>query len=166
MVNYDFDEDKGIIRDKLTGERCFIVYNAAMQSIFDRLSKIFSSGIDFLLQESSRAASESLATSFGKEPKIDLKPLLSAYTQRFAQVGLGRLEVCELNWEKARAKVRVWNNIFAEMRHEESTYCSYMAGLVSGLYESFLHTAPLVKETKCIGKGDPYCEFLLTTKVP
>jgi predicted hydrocarbon binding protein len=166
LANYDFEEEKGIIRDKSTGERCFIVYKTAMQSIFDGLGRIFNSGIEFLLLESSRVASKNLATSFGKEAKIDLKPLLSAYTQRFAQVGFGRLEVNELDWEKARVIVRVWNNIFAEMRHKESTYCSYMAGLASGLYERFMHTTPMVKETKCIGKGDPYCEFLLIPKVP
>lgn len=166
MVNYDFDEDNGIIRDKSTGERCFIVYKTGAESIFKSLSRIFNSGIEFLLQEASRAAGKHGADSTGKEAKIDIKLLLSAYTKRFAQVGLGRIEVCELEPEKAKMRFRVWNNIFAEMQYNESTYCCYVAGLASGLYEGVFHTAPTVKEVKCIGNGDPYCEFLLTPKAP
>jgi hypothetical protein len=41
VVNYDFDKENGIIRDKLTGERCLIVYEKGMESIFKGLSEIF-----------------------------------------------------------------------------------------------------------------------------
>jgi predicted hydrocarbon binding protein len=166
LANFDFDEDNGIIRDKSTGERCLIVYKKGAETIFTVLSRIFSSGIDFLLLESSRATGRHIVGSVGKEEKTNIRLLVSAYTKRFAQVGFGRIEVCEFEPEKGRIGLRVWNNLFAEMRHEESTYCNYVAGLISGLYEGVLHRTPMVKEVKCIGNGDPYCEFLLTSKVP
>jgi predicted hydrocarbon binding protein len=166
LVNYEFDEDNGIIRDKLTGERCFIVYEPTMEDIFNRLSKIFKSGIVVLLQESSRIGGEHIVDSTGDEAKTDIKRLLSRYTERFARVGFGRIEVSEFKPEEGRIGIRVWNNLFAEMRHGESTYCGYVAGLVSRLYEGFLQKAPKVKEVKCIGNGDPYCEFVLTRKAP
>jgi predicted hydrocarbon binding protein len=165
-VNYDFDEENGIIRDKSTGERCFIVHRTVIESIFKNLSRIFNSGIEFLIQESSRASGKQVIDSTGKEAKTDIKLLLSAYTKRFAQVGFGRIEVCEFEPEKARMRFRVWNNLFAEMQYDESTYCCYVAGLASSVYQGIFHTAPMVKEVKCIGNGDPYCEFLLTAKVP
>ena len=165
LVNYVFDEDNGIIRDKLTGERCFIVYKTGMESIFKRLAEIFDSGIEVLLLESSRSAGKHLADST-EEAKTDIKRLLSKYTKRFARVGFGRFEVCELKPEEAMMRFRVWNNLFAEMRYGESTYCCYVGGLVSGIYKELLHEAPQVKEVKCIGNGDPYCEFLLTRKAP
>jgi predicted hydrocarbon binding protein len=164
LANFEFDEDKGIIRDKLTGERCLIVYKKGVENIFKRLSQIFDSGTEPLLLESSRAAAKNIVDSIGKEAKTDVKRSLNAYTERFAQVGFGRVEVCELELEKARIRLRVRNNIFAEIRDEESTYCSYIAGLVSGIYEGLLHKVPRVKEVRCIGKGDPYCEFLLARK--
>jgi predicted hydrocarbon binding protein len=71
---------------------------------------------------------------------------LSAFTKRFAQNGFGRLEITEFNLEENRMKFRVWNNIFAEIRDGESTYCSYIAGLVSGVYEGLLHISPKVKK--------------------
>jgi predicted hydrocarbon binding protein len=166
LVNFDFDEDNGIIRDKLTGERCPVVYQGGLESVFKGLSEIFKAGIEVLLLESSRAAGRHVMDSIGKEAKTDIKSSFSRYAKRFSQVGFGRLEVSELKLEEARMTIRVWNNIFAEMRDKESTYCSYIMGLLSGIYEGLLHASPKVKEMKCIGHGDPYCEFLLTLKAP
>lgn len=166
LSNFDFDEDNGIIRDKLTGERVLVVYQKGLESVFKGLSEIFKAGIEVLLLESSRAAGRNIVDSIGKEAKTDIKSSLSLYAKRFSQNGLGRLEVSELKLEEARMTVRVWNNIFAEMRDKESTYCTYIIGLLSGIYEGILHASPKVKETKCIGHGDPYCEFLLTLKTP
>jgi predicted hydrocarbon binding protein len=164
LVNYDFDEKNGIIRDKLTGERCLVVYEKGMENVFKALSKIFKGGLEVLLLESSREASKNVVGSTGKEAKTDIKRILDAYTKRFSQAGWGRLEISELKPEEAKMTVRVWNNIFAEMRDKEMTYCSYVSGMLSGMYEGLLHACPDVKEAKCSGHGDPYCEFLLTMK--
>ena len=166
MVNYEFDEENGIVRDKLTKERCVVVYEKGLESVFKGLSRIFKSGIDVLLEESSREAGKNLADATAKEAKTDIKHLLNAYTKRFAQVGFGKVELSELKLEESRMRFRVWNNIFAEIRHGNSTYCTYIAGLFSGVYEGLLHMCPQVKEVKCIGHGDPYCEFLLTLETP
>ena len=164
LANFDFDEDNGIITDKLTGERVLVVYQSGLESVFKGLSEIFKAGIEVLLLDSGRAAGRNIVDSIGKEAKDDIKSSLSLYVKRFSQVGLGRLEVSELNLEEARMTIRVWNNIFAEMRDKESTYCSYIRGLLSGMYEGLLHVSPRVREMKCIGHGDPYCEFLLALK--
>jgi len=166
LANYEFDEENGIVRDKLTGERCLVVYEKGLQSVFKGLSQIFKAGIEVLLLESSRAAGKSVIESTRKKAKTDIKNSLSAYQKRFAQVGFGRLEVLELELDEARMRFRVWNNIFAEIRDGESTYCTYISGLLSGMYEELLHVSPKVKEVKCSGHGDPYCEFLLTLKAP
>jgi len=166
LANYKFDEDNGIIIDELTGERVFIVSKTRIEDIFKRLSQIFKSGIEVLLLESSRTAGKHIADLTGEKAKTDIKRLLGEYINKFAQVGFGRVEVCEFEPKEARIRFRVWNNFFAEIRDGKSTYCSYIAGLVSGLYEGLLHETPSVKEVKCIGKGERYCEFLLTRKTP
>ncbi len=150
----------------MTGERVLVIYQEGLESVFKGLSEIFKAGIEVLLLESSRAAGRHLVDSTGKKAKTDIKSSLSLYAKRFSQVGFGRLEISEMKLEEARMTIRVWNNIFAQMRDKESTYCTYIAGLLSGIYEGLLHASPKVKETKCIGHGDPYCEFLLTLKTP
>jgi predicted hydrocarbon binding protein len=137
-----------------------------LETVFKALSQIFKGGIEVLLLESSRSAGMQLVDSLGKEAKADIKRSLSAYTKRFVQDGFGRVEICEFEPEGGRMRVRVWSNIFAEMQHGKLTYCDYIAGLFSGVYEGLLHMSPKVKELKCIGHGDPYCEFLLTLKTP
>ena len=164
MADYDFDEDNGIIRDKLTGERCFIVSVTRAQDIFRRLAEIFKSGIDVLLLEASRSAGKHIVDVTRKDTKTDVNLVLSEYAKKFAHVGFGRIEVCELEPRKAKIRFRVWNNVFAEIRDGESTYCRYVGGLVTGVYEGLLRKPPKVEEVKCIGNGDPYCEFLLTPK--
>ena len=164
MANYEFDDENGIIRDRLTGERCIVVYRKGLESVFAGLSEIFKAGIEVLLLESSREAGKHLADTVEKGAKLDAKSSLKAYAKRFSQIGMGRLEISEMKLEEGRMTIRVWNNIFAEMRDKESTYCSYIAGLLSGLYEGLFHASPKVKEMKCSGLGDPYCEFLLTLK--
>jgi len=164
MVNYEFDEENGIIRDKLTGERYILVSKTRTEDIFGRLSQIFKSGIEVLLNESSRTAGKHIADLTNEETKDNIQRLVSEYSKKFAQVGFGKIEICELKPEESAISFRVWNNFFAEVRNGESTYCSYIAGLVSGIYEAILHKAPSVKEVKCIGNGDPYCEFHLTPK--
>jgi hypothetical protein len=164
LANYELDKENGIIRDKLTGERCLIVYQEGLENIFKGLSQIFKAGLEVILLESSREGGRHIADLTRKGGKTDIKSSLSLYTKRFSQIGMGKLEISELNLEEARMIARVWNNIFAEMRYEESTYCDYIAGLLSGIYEKLLHASPRVKETKCIGRGDPYCEFHLTLK--
>jgi predicted hydrocarbon binding protein len=164
MVNLEFDEENGIIRDKETGERFILVSKTRTEDIFGRLSQIFKSGIEVLLRESSRTAGKHIADLTDEEAKADINSLLSEYSKKFAQVGFGKIEICELKPEDGEISFRVWNNFFAEILDGESTYCSYIGGLVSGIYEALLHKTPSVKEVKCIGNGAPYCEFQLTPK--
>jgi predicted hydrocarbon binding protein len=166
LSHYNIDQDNGIIRDKLTGQRCLVINERALQSVFQALSKIFNSGIEVLLEESSSASGRQMVESIDKGARTDVKSSLSAYMRRLTQQGYGRFEISELELEAARMRIRVWNGIFAEMREKKSTYCTYVAGLLSGIYEGLLHASPKVSETKCIRYGDPYCEFLLTLKGP
>ena len=164
MSNYDFDGENGIIKDKTTGERYILVSRTRTEDIFGRLSQIFKSGIELLLSESSRTAGKHLADLTKEETKVDIQTLLSDYSKKFSQFGFGKIEICELKPEEFAISFRVHNNFFAEVRDGESTYCSYIGGLVSGIYEALLHKAPSVKEVKCMGNGDPYCEFQLASK--
>jgi len=164
MINLEFDEENGIIRDKTTDERYILVSKTRVEDIFGRLSQIFKSGIEVLLRESSRTAGKHIGDLTEEEAKADVNSLLSEYSKTFAQVGFGKIEICELKPEESIINFRVWDNFFAEIRDGESTYCSYVGGLVSGIYEALLHKASSVKEVKCIGNGDPYCEFQLAPK--
>jgi predicted hydrocarbon binding protein len=160
---FEFDGQTGFIKDKITGERCIIITQARMQEIFSRLSEIFQSGANVIIYEASKAAGKRFIKEISGVTKTDKGLILKTAVQRFTDAGLGKIEVVEFNLEEAEVTFRIWNNFFAEIRCEESTYCNCIEGFVSGMYEQIMLKTPKIKETKCVGKGDPYCEWQIAS---
>jgi len=164
-MQFEFDGQTGVIKDKVTGERCVIITQARMQEIFSRLSEIFQSGAKVILFEAGKAAGERFVQEASDITKADKKLFLKTVVQRFTDAGLGKIEVVEFNLEETEVKFRIWNNFFAELaRCEESMYCNCVEGFVSGIYEQIIRETPNIKKTKCATKGDPYCEWQMTLK--
>jgi predicted hydrocarbon binding protein len=161
-MEYEFDEKNGVIYDKVTGDRCIILTRERMHQILSRLTDLFQSGAQVIITETSKAAGERFAAQAPKQTQADAALFLKTVVQRFTDAGLGKIEVVRLNIEKAELTFRIWNNFFAEIRDEESTYCNVVGAFVSGVYKRITLKNPEVKETKCLGKGDAYCEWCLT----
>ena len=75
--------------------------------------------------------------------------------------GWGRFTLEEFNVEKCRIKVRAENlfecKIFGKVGE---TRGYFIRGYILGVANEVFRTENLtVEETKCIAKGDPYCEF-------
>jgi predicted hydrocarbon binding protein len=163
-MQFEFDGQTGVIKDKLTGERCIIITQARTQEIFSRLSELFQSGSKVIIFEASKAAGERFVKEIFDITKGDKQLLLNTTVQRFTDAGLGKIEVVDLNLEEAEVKFRIWNNFFAEIRNGELTYCNCIEGFVSGMYEQIMHKTPKTQKTKCVANGDPYCEWHMTLK--
>jgi predicted hydrocarbon binding protein len=160
-MEYQFDEENGVIRDKVTGDRCVIITRARMEQIFSRLSDLFQSGAQVIITEACKAAGERYVAEVPAETKADPVLFLKTAVKRFTDAGLGRIEIVEFKPEEAELTFRIWNNFFAEMHNEEPTYCNCVEAFVSGMYERIIFKTPKIKKTRCIGKGDPYCEWHL-----
>ncbi|MGB9842014.1 MAG: hypothetical protein ACPLKZ_04725 [Candidatus Bathyarchaeales archaeon] len=163
-MQFEFDSEKGIIQDKLTGERCIILTKARIEEICTRLSEIFQSGAKVIIFEAGKAAGKRFVEETANITKIDPQQFLKTVSQRFTDAGLGKIEVAELNIERAEVKFRIWNNFFADLGCEKSLYRSCIEGFVAGVYEQIAHKTPKITKTKCIEKGDPYCEWHITPK--
>src|SRR3990170_2041703 len=158
-MEFTFDEENGIIIDKLTGERCLIFPKARIEQIFSRLSELFQSGAQVIITEAFKAAGKWYVNEVPEEQKTDKTEFLKSAVQRLMGAGLGKIEVTELNPQTSEVRFRIWNNLFAEMRHEGSTYCNCVEAYVNGMYEQLVHQTPETTKTKCVGKGDAYCEW-------
>jgi len=163
-MQFEFNEQTGVIKDKVTGERCVILTQARLQEIFLRLSAIFQSGAKVIIYEASKAAGEQFVKEAPEATKADKQLLLNTTVQRFTEAGLGKIEIVELDIEEAEVKFRIWNNFFAEIESEEATYCSCIEGFVSGMYKQIIGKTPKIRKTKCVADGDPYCEWHMTLK--
>jgi predicted hydrocarbon binding protein len=164
MQHFEFDGQTGVIKDKLTGERCVIIKQARMQEIFSRLSDIFQSGAKVIFFEAGKAAGERFVEDAPEVMKADKTLFLETVVQRFMDAGLGKIEIVELNLEEAEVKFRIWNNFFAELCGEESACCSCVEGFVSGIYGRIIGKTPKIKQTKCATKGDLCCEWHMSLK--
>jgi predicted hydrocarbon binding protein len=158
-MQFEFNGQTGVIKDKVTGERCVIITQARMQEIFSRLSEIFQSGAKVILFEAGKAAGKRFVEETSDITKADKELFLKTVVQRFTDAGLGKIEVVEFNLEEAEVKFRIRNNFFAGLGCEESTYCSCVEGFVSGMYEQIMRKTPKIQKTKCVANGDPYCEW-------
>jgi len=158
-MKYHFDAKKGIICDEVTGDRCFIMTKARLLQIIERLTDLFQSGANVIITEAFKAAGERYATEVPEEARADQAMFLKTAVQRFTDAGLGKIEVVKFKPEKLELTFRIWNNFFAEMHNEDSTYCNCVAAFASGMYKKITQKTPEIKETKCSGKGDPYCEW-------
>jgi predicted hydrocarbon binding protein len=161
-MDYNINQENGVIQDKVTGDRCIIITKARMTQILSRLTEIFQSGAQVIITEAFKAAGERYVTEVLDEKKADAAQFLQTAVQRFTDAGLGRIEIVEFKLEPAELKFRLWNNFFAEIPNGESTYCNCVEAFATGMYKGFLGKTPKIRETKCIGKNDPYCEWHLT----
>lgn len=158
-MKYEFDEKKGVIYDKVTGDRCIIITKSRMHQILSRLTDLFQSGAQVIIAESFKAAGERFAAEVPKETQADAALFLKTAVQRFTDAGLGKIEVVRFKPETPELTFRIWNSFFAEIRNGESTYCNVLGAFVRGMYKRITLKNPEIKENKCIGKGDAYCEW-------
>lgn len=162
-MTFELDEKNGIINDKVTGERCVIFCKSRMQEMFSRLFETFGTGALVIWREMSKSTGKRLVNGTSENITADTDLFLETYVQRFMEAGIGRIEVVEFKPEEGEAKFRIYDNFFAELHHQEWTACDYVKGLVAGIYEQMVLETPKIVETKCIGKGDPYCEWQITS---
>jgi predicted hydrocarbon binding protein len=160
-MEYQFDEKNGIIKDRVTGDRCIIITRARMEQILTRISDLFQSGAQVIIKEACKAAGQRYVAEVPAETKADPVLFLKTAVKRFTDAGLGKIEILEVKPEKGELKFRIWNNFFAEIHNEEPTYCNCVEAFVSGVYEGIVFRTPKIEKVKCVGKGDPYCEWHL-----
>jgi predicted hydrocarbon binding protein len=163
-MQFEFDEQAGIIQDKVTGERCIILTKARMQEIFSRLSDIFQSGAKVIFFEAGKAAGERFVEDTPNVMKADESLFLQTVVQRFMDAGLGKIEILEFDPEEGEVKFRILNNIFAELCGEEAACCNCVEGFVSGIYGQIIGKTPKIQKTRCIANGDSYCEWQMSLK--
>jgi predicted hydrocarbon binding protein len=163
-MNFEFNEQAGTIKDKVTGERCIIITQSRMQEIFSRLSDIFQSGAMVIISEAYKATGERFIAEVPEEIKTDNALFLATLVQRFSDAGFGKIEIAEFKPENAELTFRIRNNFFAEIQNAEGKpYCSCVEGFACGMYKQIMRKTPKIQKTKCVANGDPYCEWQIVS---
>jgi len=161
-MDYTIDDRNGVILDKVTGDRCIIITKSRLTQIITRLTEIFQSGAQVIISEACKSAGERYVAEVGELKSADAAQFIQTAVQRFTDAGLGRIELLEFNPETSELRFRIWDNFFAEIHNGQPTYCNCVEAFVGGVYKQLLHKIPKAKETKCIARNDPYCEWHFT----
>lgn len=76
----------------------------------------------------------------------------------------GMAEDMSVSVDYEKALIRVWNNIECSLGKEKNVnkpFSHWLRGLLAGFGSRFFGRRVSAVETKCIAKGDPYCEFVI-----
>ena len=81
----------------------------------------------------------------------------------FQAYGWGIPEIVRIDLEEPEIIIRL-HDLF-ESKHakgkKNKANCHFVRGFLAGLFTKFLGKKMFAIETKCVAKGDPYCEFLV-----
>ncbi|MCI0512827.1 roadblock/LC7 domain-containing protein [candidate division KSB1 bacterium] len=82
----------------------------------------------------------------------------------YASMGWGIFQTMQFDLEKSRLHLRAWNraevNIFKKLYGtQEHPICLLIQGFNAGICCTIFQRKMRSIETKCVAKGDPYCEF-------
>jgi len=165
-LEFAFDEENGVISDKVMYEGCFLLPKARLEQIFKKLTEPFQPGAQVIIAEAFKVEGKWYINEIPEHAKTDLSAFLASTVPRFKESGAGRIEIVDFNPKKSELQFRIWNNIFVEMYHYDLTCCFGVEAYVGGLLEELTGIAPVIHKTKWLGKGDPYCESHLTIPPP
>jgi predicted hydrocarbon binding protein len=105
-------------------------------------------------------------TSTGEEQRAALESLVHSAIED-TNLGLGRVKIRKIDFDKANANVAI-SNCFEAMENgsSEEPNCMFTSGFLAGLFAEVLDKTVQARETRCISQGQPECEFEISTTEP
>jgi len=148
-------------------ERAVVMPISLLKNLFEEIEKILTpSGFAAVFYNAGKRSGENFAKyyreKFNPKTKEELAELLFLCT---GAIGWGRVETYSLDLNRISGKVRLVGNIEGAMRNKGAEpVCHWTRGFLTGYLSIATGREIEVKEIKCIGKGDEYCEFQLEAK--
>ena len=92
----------------------------------------------------------------------DKREALEVSRNFFKASGLGSVEFRHIDVKKGKAIVRVYNSFECELFPNIGRPASqFIRGIVAGWISALLEKEVETRETKCLAKGDPFCEYVI-----
>ena len=147
--------------------------NASAQAIIIR-KNVFSSMLKFMVEtygSAGKALAYQLGKATGENDGMDLiKEIgqerllenLPELTNLYAAQGWGVPEMVDLSFEPLRATIRFDDSFECVDRNSLVPVSNFIRGHLAGLGKVFFEKSIDCVETKCVARGDAYCEFLAT----
>lgn len=158
------EPEKGKYYDALFDCPIIFINTAIYRAWHERLYKIFGTGAATILFEMGRGLGEDAVKILKK--KANNTGLIPLGLKHAFYLGWGDFKVSKAQLLKMAVlkslKVKVENSFIPKaVGDKEQAACHFLRGFFVGAYETFTGEKCSCEETKCMAKGDPYCEFQL-----
>jgi predicted hydrocarbon binding protein len=154
------DAEKGEIR--IAGTDWIMMSGAVFRNLVKGIEEFLGPGANVIWLQAGKHA--------GKEFSCDLvrigmefEELPAAFEEFFTRGGWGKIQV-EVDFAKKEALVTIENSVLARGIETKEPVCYSIRGFIAGVSDVMFHTSTECLETKCLAKGDPYCEFRVKRK--
>jgi hypothetical protein len=146
-------------------ERVVVFRKSVYEALFNGVRKKFGSAGEAMLYYQGFTVGFKIYDEYAKtadsENLWDLVEVAKAVNMT---LGWGIIDKIEIDAEKGVAQVRIHQSFECELGEETGKpYSQFYRGAIAGLFTRFFGKDVNVQETKCVAKGDPYCEFTIRT---
>lgn len=163
----------GIIYDSyffpitLEGERVVIFRKPVYEALLNGIRKKFGSAGEAMLYYQGFSIGFEIYDAYVKIAKSErLEDLIEVAKAVNMTLGWGIADKVKVDVEKGTAMLRTYLNFECELGENNGRpYSQFYRGAIAGIFTRFFGKDVKVTETRCIAKGDPYCEFVVKTNL-
>jgi predicted hydrocarbon binding protein len=154
------DMEKGEIR--IAGTDWILMSGATFRDLISGTERMLGSANEALWYEAGKHAGSAFSGDLLRLG-IEYDELPAALEEFFTKGGWGKIQV-DVDLVKKQALVTIRNSVTARGIKAKGCVCHSIRGFIAGVCDVMFHGLTVCVETKCIAKGDPYCEFRVKRK--
>jgi predicted hydrocarbon binding protein len=154
------DMEKGEMR--IAGTDWILMSGATFRDLIGGTERILGSANVALWYEAGKHAGSEFSGNLVRLG-MEFEELPAALEEFFTKGGWGKIQV-DVDFMKKEALVTIRNSVAARGIEAKESVCHSIRGFIAGVCDVIFHGLTVCLETKCIAKGDPYCEFLVKRK--
>jgi predicted hydrocarbon binding protein len=154
------DMEKGEIR--IAGTDWILMSGATFRNLVKGSEDFIGSGAKVIWQQAGKHAGREFSGDLVRLG-MEFEELPAALEEFFTKGGWGKIRV-EADFTKKEAVVTIENSATARSIEAKEPVCHSIRGFIAGVSDVMFHASTECLETKCIAKGDPYCEFRVKRK--
>jgi predicted hydrocarbon binding protein len=155
-----YDYENGEIR--IAGTDWILMAGPTLRSLMEGINKILGTGTTAILLEAGKCAGREFTQSLLKEGTLpeEIPTWLEIF---FTQGGWGKIKA-QANFTNKTAVVVIDNCATTRGVKSKESVCHFIRGYIAGTGEILFKTNIECVETKCMSKGNAYCEFRVRSK--
>ncbi len=147
----------------VANERIILLSMSWLKGLLHTPREKFGEGVEAFFYHQGRILGESVYDSTKDLAVKDLDTLIRLLELLFLAYGLGVLKVVKLDLKKPLIIVRIYDSFECSLcERQEKPYSHLLRGILAGFASKVLNMQLTAIETKCIAKGDEFCEFVIS----